>query len=51
MHNIPQDRFDGEKSTISLTGYFYEKTALPEYFDLQNADWNIKNALCKLPSY
>lgn len=50
MHKIPHDKFDGEKSTISLTGYFYEKTALPENFDLQNAVWNIKNALCKLPS-
>ncbi len=51
MQRIPQDKFDGEKSTISLTGNFYEKTAVPENLDLQKAVWKIKNALCKFPSY
>ncbi len=49
-HKIPHDKFDGEKSIISLTGNSYENTAVPENFDLQNALWNIKNALWRFPS-
>lgn len=37
MQSIPQDKFEGEKSIISLTGNFYEKTAHPENLERQKA--------------
>jgi hypothetical protein len=45
MHKIPHDKFEGEKSLISLTGNCYENTPHPENLERQNAVWNIRNAL------